>query len=500
MTSLWLDRSAPTVDHPLPDGTAVDDLVVGAGLTGLTAAVLLARSGRRVAVVEARHVGAVTTGNTTGKLSLLQGTKLSRMLRLQSKTVVEAYVGANLEGQQWLLRFCSDHGVSVQTRDAVTYASTEHETAAAREEHDAAQSVGLDVRWVDALDVPFPFHGGTLLPDQAQFDPMDVLDALVTELHTHGGTVHESQRVVGVAKHGPPRATLDDGSTVSAENVILATGTPILDRGLYFAKVEPLRSYALAFDTADVPDGMFLSAGSPVRSVRDTPGPDGGRRLVVGGNGHPVGRADSELEHLDDLRAWTERYFPGAVETHAWSAQDYRSHDGIPYVGHLPRGGGHIHVATGYDKWGMTNAVAAARNISARILGEKPSWAGPLGRRITRPSGAFNIVRTNAGVGMAAALSLLHVDLGGPPSRPAEGEGGVGRSGVVPTGVSTVDGRTCSVTAICTHLGGLLSWNDAEKTWDCPLHGSRFAPDGSVLEGPATKPLSTRRADDIDDA
>ena len=489
MTSPWLDRTLTRSTDPLPD--RVDDLVVGAGLTGLTAALLMARSGRRVAVVEARHVGAVTTGNTTGKLSLLQGTKLSRMLNLQSKTVVEAYVEANLEGQQWLLRFCGDHGVPVETRDAITYASTGLEVDTAHQEHDAAQTLGLDVRWVDALDVPFPFHGGTLLPDQAQFDPMDVLEALVAQLHAHSGTVHEGRRLVSVSKHGRPRATLDDGSTVEAEHVILATGTPVLDRGLYFAKVEPLRSYALAFDTTDIPDGMFLSAGSPGRSVRDAPAPDG-RRLVVGGNGHPVGRTDSELEHLDDLRAWTERYFPGAVETHAWSAQDYRSHDGIPYVGSLPRGGGHIHLATGFDKWGMTNGVAAARNITASILGDEPSWARPLGRRVTRPQGAFNVVRTNAGVGIAAARSILDVDPLGTPSTPAEGEGVVGRSGLLPTAVSTVDGRTCAVSGVCTHLGGVLSWNDAERSWDCPLHGSRFAPDGSVLEGPATKPLARR--------
>jgi glycine/D-amino acid oxidase-like deaminating enzyme/nitrite reductase/ring-hydroxylating ferredoxin subunit len=489
MTSLWLDRTLVPSTDPPPE--RVDDLVVGAGLTGLTTAVLLARAGRSVAVVEARHVGAVTTGNTTAKLSLLQGTKLSRMLGLQSTSVVEAYVEANLEGQQWLLRFCADHDVPVQTRDAVTYAATYSEIETARQEHDAAKTVGLDVRWVDTLDVPFPFHGGTVLPEQAQFDPMDVLDALVTELHTEGGTLHEGRRLVEVSKVGRPQARLDDGAKVEAEHVILATGTPVLDRGLYFAKVEPQRSYALAFVDADAPDGMFLSAGSPSRSIRDAPAPNG-RRLLVGGNGHPVGRADSELAHLDDLRAWTERCFPGAVETHAWSAQDYRSHDGIPYVGHLPRGGGHIHLATGFDKWGMTNAVSAARNISAQILGEQPSWARPLGRRITRPQGAFNVVRTNAEVGLAAVRSLLDVNALSAPSTPADGEGVVVRSGLHPTAVSTVDGRTCAVSGICTHLGGVLSWNDAEKTWDCPLHGSRFAPDGSVLEGPATKPLAAR--------
>ncbi len=493
MRSLWLDRTVSHVSDPLDDGGTVDDLVVGAGLTGLTTALLLARSGRRVAVVEARHIGAVTTGHTTGKLSLLQGTKLSRMLRLQSHGVTRAYLDANLEGQQWLLRFCQDHGVTVQTRDAITYAADESEVSAVRGELDAAQSLGLGVRWIEDLDVPFPSHGGVLLPDQAQLDPMDVLDALVDQVRAHGGTVHEGRRVMAVTKRGRPRATLDDGSTVAAEHVVLATGAPILDRGLYFAKVAANRSYLLAFDMADVPDGMYLSAGSSVRSVRDVPAPDRAR-LLVGGNGHPVGRVGSELEHLDELRHWTARHFPGAVETHAWSAQDYRSHDGVPYVGHLPLGGGHIHVATGFDKWGLTNGVAAARNISAQILGEKPSWAIPLGRRITRPAGAFNVVRTNAGVGIAATRGLVGVGISGSLSgTTAEGEGIVRRDGIAATAVSTVDGRTCAVDGICTHLGGVLDWNDAEKSWDCPLHGSRFAPDGGVLEGPATKPLSSRK-------
>ncbi|MGI9085084.1 MAG: FAD-dependent oxidoreductase [Aeromicrobium sp.] len=492
MTSLWLDRPAVPTRDPFDD-ESVDDIVVGAGLTGLTTALLLARSGRRVAVVEARYVGAVTTGHTTGKLSLLQGTKLSRMLALQSDSVVRAYVAANLEGQQWLLRFCHDHGVAVQTRRAVTYAADESEVAGARRELDAAASLGLGVRWVDELDAPFPSRGGVLLPDQAQFDPMDVLDALVDQVRAHGGSVHEGRRVVSVSKHGRPRVTVDDGSNLDAEHVVIATGTPILDRGLYFAKVEAHRSYAIALDVSDVPDAMFLSAGSPVRSIRDTPAP-GGTKLIVGGNGHVVGRVGSEIEHLDELRRWTAQHFPHAVETHAWSAQDYRSHDGIPYVGHLPRGRGHIHVATGFDKWGMTNGIAAARNISAQILGEKPPWAVPLGRRVTRPQGAFNLARANAGVGLAAARGLVGIGLSGSPAvAPAEGEGVVGRDGLVPTGVSTVDGRTCAVAATCTHLGGVLAWNDAEKSWDCPLHGSRFAPDGGVLEGPATRSLSTRK-------
>lgn len=489
MTSLWIDRAEQTTSDPVPVGERLDDIVVGAGLTGLTAALLLSRSGRRVAVVEAREVGAVATGNTTAKLSLLQGTKLSTILQRQSQHVAQAYVEANLEGQQWLLRFCADHGVPVQTRDAVTYAAQSDQVPAVQKELEAARSLGLDARWSDDLAVPFPHRGGAVLADQSQFDPMDVLLALAAQVRAHGGTIHQGRRVVSASKWGRPKVELDDGTTLGADNVVLATGTPILDRGLYFAKLEPLRSYALSFDFPDPPDAMYLSAGGPSRSVRNAPRDGEPTRLLIGGSGHAVGRASSEAGHVDELREWTYAHFPGAVETHCWSAQDYGSHDGIPYVGRLPRGGGHFYVATGFDKWGMTNGVAAARNISAQILGEPASWSRPMAHRITRPAGIAHATAINLGVGVALTKGLVAAESRPVPTSVAEGTGEVGRDGVVPTGVSTVDGRTCAVRAVCPHLGGILSWNDQERTWDCPLHGSRFTPEGEVLEGPATRPL-----------
>lgn len=162
----------------------------------------------------------------------------------------------------------------------------------------------------------------------------------------------------------------------------------------------------------------------------------------------------------------------------------------MPFVGTLPRGQGHIYVATGYGKWGMTNAVAAALHLSAEITGAKVLWAETLGHRITSPSVMASGALFNASVGVELARGWAGTalnDLSG--TVPAEGAGVTGRDGLRPTAISTVDDTTCAVSAVCTHLGGIVRWNDAEKSWDCPLHGSRFAADGSLLEGPATTPL-----------
>ncbi|MDF8264862.1 FAD-dependent oxidoreductase [Luteipulveratus flavus] len=495
MTSLWLDGREPIRSDSL-EGDSCDDVVVGAGLTGLMTALLLSRSGRGVVVLEAREVGAVTTGNTTGKLSLLQGTKYTRLTSRHPESLVRAYVEANLEGQQWLLRYCEEHDVPVQRRPAVTYAPDDAQgLKAARDEHEAATAAGLGVRWADDLDVPFPHRGGTVLEDQAQLDPMDLLEALVESVRAEGGRIVTGARVQHVSRLRSPTVRLEDGRSIRCEHVILATGTPILDRGLYFAKLEPGRSYALAYDYPDAPELMMLSASGPTRSVRDAPATSG-RALLIGGDGHVVGRTRSERAHLNRLRDWTAEYFPGAVETHHWSAQDYTSHDGVPYVGGMPRSLGKVYVATGYAKWGLTNGVAAALDITAQILDGRLRWADRMHHRVTRPRSALEPVRMNAGVAVSGLQHVLDAALRGrPETPPKEGTGEVGRSGVVPVGVSTVNGRTCAVQALCTHLGGVLAWNDAEKSWDCPLHGSRFSPTGEVLEGPATRALPRRGPD-----
>jgi nitrite reductase/ring-hydroxylating ferredoxin subunit len=238
---------------------------------------------------------------------------------------------------------------------------------------------------------------------------------------------------------------------------------------------------------------MYLSIERPTHSLRTAPDP-GGELLLVGGNGHPTGRVDSELGYVDELARWGIANFPGAVETHRWSAQDYRSGNLIPFVGWLPRGRGRVYLATGYNKWGMTNGVAAALNLTADLTGNKLDWAEVLHHRRTHPGDFAAGIGMNAKVATTMTKVWVAAETKGPQiaeetSPPAEGTGHVGHAGRHPVAVSTVDGRTCALSAVCTHLGGIVHWNDADLSWDCPLHGSRFAPDGEVLEGPATESL-----------
>ncbi|MCP9001853.1 FAD-dependent oxidoreductase [Pseudarthrobacter sp. RMG13] len=520
MTSLWLDRgqsfSTDTFEtDTFEAGSSYDTVVAGAGLTGLVTALLLARSGQRVLVLEAWFPGAVTTGKTTAKVSLLQGTVLAALARQYAQKQVGAYVEANREGQSWLLRYLDDHHVPYQRRDAYTYATTAQGTERLLEELGAATTAGLDVEYVRDARLPFPVQGALLLTNQAQINPMDVLGALLGDVRARGGSVVGGTRLRNVSGSGPLTVHTDQG-TVTANNVVLATGIPVLDRGLYFTKLKPLRSYAAALELpagVTAPPGMYLSAEEPTHSLRDYAA-DGRQFLLVGGHGHQVGRTESEKSHLSGLLDWATGHFPGAVTTHTWSAQDYQATNLMPFFGRLPRGRGHIFFGTGYNKWGMTNAVAAALGISADILGGSLRWANTIHHRVTSPGGAMAAVAVNAGVAARLATDWGKLAVGksvsgrpvvepavepaetgvptGPPPGgpvPADGDAMVYRDGARPAAVSTVDGTTCRLSAVCTHLGGIVHWNDSELTWDCPLHGSRFGPDGKLLEGPATNDL-----------
>jgi glycine/D-amino acid oxidase-like deaminating enzyme len=499
MTSLWsadkIEARRATSSLDAGDRSA-EVVVAGAGITGLITAVLLARSGRRVLVLEARTAGAVTTGNTTGKISLLQGTKLSKIMAKHGPEIARDYVQGNREGQEWLLHECDEHRLAVQREDAYTYAQSADGVPSARAELEACKAAGLSAEWEHDAEVPFPYHGGVRLSRQAQFDPMPFLDSMIRQLDEHGGRLVQGARVRGVSGRGDGlRLRVSVGESgdevgVDAKQCVLATGVPILDRGGFFARVKPSRSYCVAYSVpGDITRPMFISADSPTRSVRYAPVADG-ERLIVAGAGHTVGRQKHPSAALEELSSWARLHYPGAVATHHWSAQDYTPIDALPYVGPILPDDEKIFIATGFDKWGITTGTAAALALSSRILSGRMDWAEAFASWSRHElTGLSTALQANLEVGYQMAKGWVTPAMR--PDHPVpEGGGMVSGPPWRLQGRCLVDGEQHQVSPVCTHLGGIVNWNDADQAWECPLHGSRFAPDGTLLEGPATRDLT----------
>jgi glycine/D-amino acid oxidase-like deaminating enzyme/nitrite reductase/ring-hydroxylating ferredoxin subunit len=496
MTPIWKLDSERVSGTPFETGTHRDVVIVGAGFTGLATGLMLARAGRDVSIIEAGEVGELASGANTGKLSLLQGSTLSTLRRHHPARLVRAYVDANRDGAEWLTSMADELGVPFSHRTSYSYAQTSDGVETVDAEARAALEAGLPVRRVEPdllAQSPFPVVDAVALDEQVAIDPQQMLIALARAYLAAGGVLHTGVRVTQA--HAAPRAGVETTQGyAAADQVVLATATPIIDRGLYFAKVRGLRSSCVAFATdAPLPEGLYLSVDGETKSVRSiTPadGPAGAAQLIVGGNGFPVGRSESPAERVDELVAWTKNHFPGAEPVAAWSAQDYQSHDLIPFVGAMPRGLGRIRFATGYGKWGLSNAPAAALRIVSEIRRvprrDRPDWMNVISTRFTVPADLARGGVENLRIGWEAASGWLGAQaVPAPVHRPGEGEGVVANRAGHPVGISTVDGVTRAVSAVCPHLGGVLRWNDAELTWDCPLHASRFTAQGSRIEGPA---------------
>ena len=446
LRSLWYEgrqrRERPALDRDI----TADVVVVGAGIVGLTTALLLERQGAKVAVLEMRHVAAGATGYNTAKLTSLHGVTYSQFVRKLDRAKARTYGEANEAGIARVFELAGELGIDcdLARKPHYTYAEEASDLEAVREEADVAGELGLPASFVDELDLPFPVAGAVRFDEQAEFHPVKYVDGIAAALK---GPLHERTRVTGVDR---TRVNTAGGPRVSADNVVVATHLSFLDRGLYFARCHPERSYVVAGRTNDPPTGMYLSTESPTHSIRAH-----GEWLLVGGESHKTGQADA-AERYARLTAWARERF-GLEPELRWATQDQMPVDNVPYVGrHDPVSSG-LWVATGFKKWGLAMGTAAAELLAAQIAGRAHPWAELFDPNRLRPlASAPTFVKENANVALRFAGDRV-AKRGNPR---------------------------------CTHLGCLLNWNAAEDTWDCPCHGSRFAASGEVIEGPATRPLS----------
>ena len=454
--SLWVGTTGDDdgVRAPLP--SRADVVVVGAGIAGLTTARLLAGEGASVAVLDAGPVGAGVTGYTTAKITALQRTVMSEISRRHGAETAAVYAAANRAAVEEIAALVIDDGIecNFERAPACTFTTELGQVSAVEAEHQACTAAGLPTRLDASTELPLPVQAAVWLDDQAQFHPRRYCLGLATALRNARGTIHERTRALHV-KDGRSGVTVKtDVGEIAADHVVLATHLPFLDRGGFFARAHPYRSYAMAvrLDT-DRPQGMYISVESPTRSVRSTS--DGW--TVLGGEGHKVGHDPDTRQRYEALESWARQHFSVAEVGYRWSAQDYESVDGLPYIGRILPTSHRVWLATGFRKWGMTNGTVAGMILRDLIGGRDNPWAAVFdATRLAPGKSVRTLMRENVDVGKRLVADRL-----------------------------TKKGPTC------THLGCRLDFNTAERSWDCPCHGSRFDAQGHLLQGPATEDLTS---------
>lgn len=500
-TSYWM-VSAETPDHPpLTDDITVDVVVVGAGIAGLSVASELARTGRSVAVLEAGAMAAGVTGGTTAKVSVLHGAIYHHLAEKLGAETAEAYAGSQTEALEHVAATVDRLGVDcdLERQPAYVYAESTDDVDLLRREADAARRAGLAATFTQDTGLPFPVAGAVRVEDQLAFHPRKYLRAVAEEYVGQGGLLFEHSRVTDLDEGSPCVVTTEAGYRVTARDVVVATHYPIFDRSMMFSRLTPKREFAVAGvveDSAD-PRAMYVSTGKDTRSLRGAPY-DGGRLLIATGSPFTPGDPRAS-EHLAQLRTWLTDRFPVAEVRFSWAAQDNMSGDQVPFIGPLHPGARHAWVVTGFNAWGMTSGVLAGLLLRDALEGRPQPWARIYDPRRLHPTLEAKTVvssgaRSVAGLaGNAGARLMAKLGRGLSVEELAPGQAGIVRDGDGEWATYVdEDGVRHSVSPTCTHMGCLVSFNGAEKAWECPCHGSRFGLDGAVLQGPATRPLRRR--------
>ena len=427
MGSIWEKDLRKAEFGPLNGNKNTEVLIIGGGIAGILCAYKLKNAGVDCVLVEATEICKGVTGNTTAKITVGQGIIYDKMVRRFGENYTRLYLQAQNTACRQYAELCKNIECDYEMRDSFVYSLNDRKKI--EREVTALNRMGEKAEFVDSTELAFPIAGAVLVRNQAQFNPLKFLSAISKDL-----PIYEHTKVVELL---PNKAVTNNG-VISYKKVIIATHFPILNKhGLYPLKLYQHRSYVIALKNAQKIKGMYVDESNRGLSFRSY-----GDLLLLGGGGHRTGKGGGGWRELE---AFAENHFKEAQTVCRWATQDCMTLDDIPYVGRYSNTTPNLFVATGFNKWGMANAMVAA-DLLCDLIMEKNNTYAPVfdpSRTILRPKLLINAFESCLGL-------------------------------VTPT------------TPRCPHLGCALKYNAAEHSWDCSCHGSRFTEKGKLIDNPAT--------------
>lgn len=492
--SYWLATVSMPGFGKLDRDLETDVAVVGGGIAGITTAYLLAKEGRWVVLVTAGKLLNGTTGYTTAKLTAQHDLIYDEYIGHFGEERAKRYYEANMEALKFVRQIAEEEGIDCDLveEDAYIYTNDEWKVQSIEKEYQAYERLGIPGSLEKSVPLPVPSLRAVVMKGQARFHPVPYLKHLAESFVRMGGQIFEDTTVDKIEENGDGsiKVTAEEGKTIACRDAVSCSHFPIPDSAFYFARLHPEASYAIAARApGELPRGMYISADKPNRSVR-TITYGGEKLLLIGGESHKVGQKEPGFKHYEALEDFARTTFGATDIVYRWSAQDFETTDKLPYVGRVSKDKLHIYTATGFRKWGMTTSVVAARILTDMIVSRNNRYADLYDpSRFHADPDLATLVKENidvAGQLIGGKLEWLRrkpEDLG-----PDQG-GAVRVNGRKAGAYRSPEGELFIVDTTCRHMGCEVEWNDGDRTWDCPCHGSRYTYRGEVIEGPAKKDL-----------
>nr|WP_179107157.1 FAD-dependent oxidoreductase [Sediminibacillus massiliensis] len=474
----------------------VDIGIVGAGITGITAAYLLTKKGFKVALLDAGKILNGTTGHTTAKITAQHGLIYDELIQNFGLETATAYYDFNKESMEFMKEVIKEHNIDCdyEIQDAFVYTESDHYVNQLKKELQAYEQIGIPRKWAEDIPLDLPVKAAVAMKDQAQFHPLKYLAVLVEYIEENGGLIFEDTTAVNANYGKKPMIITRENYKIHCNKIIAASHFPFVGAEAFFsARMHPQRSYVIAVKAGKkYPGGMYINAEQPSRSLRNF-SVNGEEYWLVGGEGHKTGQGGNTIDYYDKLLDFAQTNFGVEEYGYRWSAQDLVTLDKMPFIGKVTDDQPDILVATGFKKWGITQGTGAAMLISDIISNTDNRYQELFApTRFHADPDLKEFIKTNSNVSKELIKGKLEYtrknieDVG-------KDEAAVIRIKGMRTGVyRDTDGKVHLVDTTCTHLGCEVNWNSGDRTWDCPCHGSRFSISGEVIEGPAKEPLKKK--------